>query len=65
MVKSKKPVGLLCDNVETVIKFSYLVDRLNATDGGYEMAVTAKTRIRWMKFRECGKLLKGKRSIED
>ena len=41
----------LCDGVETVIKFTYLGDRLNATDG-CEMVVTARSRIGWMKFRE-------------
>jgi len=56
----KEPVELLCDGVETVIKFLYLGDRLNAT-GGCEVAVTARTRIGWMKFRECSELLKGKR----
>ena len=56
----KRPDEILCDGVETVIKFSYLGDRLNAT-GGCETAVTARTRIGWMKFRECSEILKGKR----
>ena len=34
----------LCDDVETVSKFTYLGDRLNATSG-CEMAVTARSRI--------------------
>ena len=50
----------LCDGEETVSKFSYLGDRLNAT-GGCETAVTARTRIGWMNFRECSKMLKGRR----
>jgi len=29
--------------------------------GGYEAAVTARTRIGWMKFREYGEILHGKR----
>ena len=50
----------LCDGVETVSKFTYLGDRLNAT-GGCEAVVTARSRIGWMKFRECSKILKGGR----
>ena len=50
----------LCDGVETVSKFTYLGDRLNAT-GGCEMAVTARSRIGWMNFRECSEILKGRR----
>ena len=46
--------------METVRGFGYLGDRLNAS-GGCETAVTSKVRIRWMKCRECGKLLRGKR----
>ena len=46
--------------METVIKFSYLGDRLNA-NGGSETAVTAKTRLGWMKFRECSEILIGGR----
>ena len=52
--------GKLCDGVETVSKFTYLGDRLNATDG-CETAVTARSRIGWMKFRECSEILKGRR----
>ena len=51
---------MLCDGVETVSKFSYLGDRLNAT-GGCETAVTVGTRIGWMKFRKCSEILKGRR----
>ena len=50
----------LCDGLETVSKFTYLSDRLNAT-GGCETAVTARSRIGWMKFRECSEIPKGKR----
>ena len=49
----------LCDKVETVNGF-YFGDRLNAS-GGCEAAVTARVRIVWVKFRECGKLLLGNR----
>ena len=47
----------LCDNVETRSKFTYLGDRLNVT-GRFETAVTARSRIGWMKFRECSEILK-------
>ena len=40
----------LCDEVETVNGFCYLVDRLNAS-GGCEAAVTARVRIGWVRFR--------------
>jgi len=33
------------------------------TNGGCEVAITARIRIGWMKFRECGKLFKGKRFL--
>ena len=36
--------------------FCYLWDRLNAS-GRIEAAVTARTRIGWIKFRECEELL--------
>ena len=51
-------VEMLCDEVETVKGFCYLGDRLNAS-GGCETAVTSRVRIGWMKFRECGELLRG------
>ena len=50
----------LCDEVETVNGFCYLGDRLNAR-GGCEAAVTARVRIGWVRFRECGELLLGNR----
>ena len=50
----------LCDEVETVNGFCYLGDRLNAS-GGYKAAVTARVRIGWLRFRECGELLLGNR----
>ena len=56
----EKPVEVLCDEVETVKGFCYLGDRLNVS-GGCETAVTARVRIGWMKFRECGELLLGRR----
>ena len=50
----------LCDEVETVNGFCYLGDRLNAS-GGFKAAVTARARIGWVRFRECGELLLGNR----
>ena len=50
----------LCDEVEKVNGFCYLRDRLNAS-GGCEVAVTAKVRIDWVRFRECVELLLGNR----
>ena len=50
----------LCDEVETVNGFCYLGDRLNAS-GGCKAAVTARVRIGWVRFRECGELLLGNR----
>ena len=50
---------VMCDEVETVTGFCYLGDRLNV-NGGCEAVVTARTRVGWKKFRECGKILFGK-----
>ena len=41
---------VMCDEVETVRRFCYLGDRLNASVG-CETAVTARTRVGWKKFR--------------
>ena len=46
----------LCDEVKTVNGFCYLGDRLNAS-GDCEAAATAKVKIDWVRFRECGELL--------
>ena len=40
--------------------FTYLVDRVCA-GGGCESALTARTRCVWVKCRECGELLYGRR----
>ena len=50
----------MCEEVETVRSFCYLGDRVNAS-GGCEAAVTARARIGWVKFKECGELLNSKR----
>ena len=44
------------DQVDFVMCVCYLGDRLNAS-GGSEAAITARTRIGWIKFTECGELL--------
>ena len=41
-------------------EFCYLRDKLK-TSGGCEVAVAARMRIEWIKFRECSELLLGKR----
>ena len=51
---------VMCDEMETVKQFCYLGDRLNAS-GGCEASVTARIRVGWKKFRECGEILFGKR----
>ena len=48
------------DQVDFVKSFCYLADRLNAS-GGSEAAVTARTRIGWIKSRECGELPYGRK----
>ena len=50
----------LCDEVETVNRFCYFGDRLNASDG-CKAAVSARVRIGWERFRKCGELLLGNR----
>ena len=57
MVKNFK---YCCDGVNTASRFCYLGDRVNAS-GGCETAVKARTRIGWMKFRECSEILKDRR----
>ena len=46
--------------METLREFTYIGDRMSAA-GGYEAAVTARTRCGWAKLRECGDLLYGRR----
>ena len=55
-----EPLKELCDGVETINEFCYLGDRLDS-QGGCEVAVTARMRLGWTKFRECGDLLRGRR----
>ena len=51
-----------CNGVEKVNGFCYLGDRLSAS-GDCEAAVTARVRIGWVRFRECGELLLGNRFL--
>ena len=44
----------------TVSVLTYVGDRVSA-GGGCEAAVTTRTRRGWVKFRECGELLYGRR----
>ena len=46
--------------VETVMSFCNVGDRLKASRGS-ESAVTTRTRIGWVKFTECVKVVHGKR----
>ena len=50
----------LCNKVETVNGFCYLVDKLNSS-GGCKAAVTARIRISWVRFGEWGVLFFGNR----
>ena len=43
----------LCDEVQTVLEFTYLGDRVSA-GGGCEASVTARTRCGWIELRKCG-----------
>ena len=56
MEETVDSIEKLCDEVYTVNGFCYLGDRLHAS-GGCEAAVTARVRIGWVRFRECGELL--------
>ena len=42
------------------MEFTYLGDRVSS-GGGCEAALTARTRCGWVKLRECGELLYGRR----
>ena len=50
----------LYEEVETVRGFCYLGDRVNPSGGCEAAVVTARARIGWVKFRECGELLNSK-----
>ena len=46
--------------METLRELTYLGDRVSA-GGGCEATETARTRCGWVKLKECGKLLYGRR----
>ena len=50
----------LCDEVVAVGVFTYHGDRVRVS-GGCEAAITTRARCGWVKFRECGELLYGRR----
>ena len=54
-VEPGEELSFFCQ-VDFVKNFCYLGVRLN-TNGGSEAAATARTRIEWIKFGECGELL--------
>ena len=53
----------LQDDVEKLIDFSYLGDRINS-GGGCEATVTSRTRLGWATYRECQDLLCRKKLSE-
>ena len=61
IVEPNKEISFF-DQVDFMKSFCYLVDRLNAS-GVSEAAVTARTRIGWIKFRKCGELLHGRKFL--
>ena len=46
---------IMCIEVGVVKGFCYLGNRSNAS-GGFEATVTASTRVRWKKFKDCGEI---------
>ena len=56
MVGTKDSIEKLCIEVEAVNGFCYLGARLNSS-GGCEVTVTARVKIGWIRFGECGELL--------
>ena len=58
--KCRRSEEKLHDDVETVIDFSYLGDRINSV-GGCVAVVASRTRLGWLKFKEFHDLLCGKK----
>ena len=50
------------DEVETIREFAYLSAWVSA-GRGCEAAVTTRTRCGWVKFRDCGELMDGRRFL--
>ena len=57
-------VGKVCEEVGTVREFTCLGDR-ESVGGRCTAAVTVRTRCGKAKFSECGKILCGKRFLQD
>ena len=55
-----KQEGKLCNDVATVSEIKYQ-NVWVSIGGGCQAVVTATTRCGWVKFKECGQLLCGKR----
>ena len=53
---------MFCSEADTVREFTYLPVRVS-TGVGCEATVTARARFWWVRFRECGKLLRGNRFV--
>ena len=65
MTRNEMSVDILNDRVKTVESWKcYLGNVFNAS-GGSEMTVTARTRIGWMRFRECREVLYERESVSD
>ena len=60
-MKSSEEISFY-DQIEFVKVFCCFEDRLN-TSGESEAVVTARMRIGWIKFRECGELLYGRKFL--
>ena len=60
IMRNETFVKRLNDEKETVKGFCYCGNALNASSG-FKMMVVARTRIRWIRFQECGEVLYGKR----
>ena len=56
MTRIETSLKRLNDDVENVEGFCHLRNAFNAS-GGSEMTVVARTKIGWMRFRECGEVL--------
>ena len=56
MEETVESIEKLCNEVEIVNGLWYSGDRLNSS-GSCEAAVTARVRIDWVRFMECGELL--------
>ena len=64
-MRKKMSVKKLNDDVKAVEEFCFLENALNAR-GGSKITVVTRTRIGWIRCRECGEVLRGRRfSVKD